>query len=120
MFTADDVAAAASVARAYIESNKKLPDNVTVCSKQITTPSFLEVSVSALIEINTGSNDPIQSKDFNPPTGPQDDTKQGKVPKAECLDMAGRVRNYMDTNGRAPNYASNTSIGAHMGYTNLV
>jgi murein DD-endopeptidase MepM/ murein hydrolase activator NlpD len=118
--TVDDVAAVASTAIADMKSDKKLPEDITVCGNPIRLPSFLELSLTAVLEIHDGTQGPVQPKAFQPPIAPQDNIHKGTVAKPEYVDIAARVKNYMNANSRAPNYASSTSLGSQMGYTNLV
>jgi len=115
-----DVQSAASQVKSSYELHKKLPDSLQMCSKKIGMPTFLEASVSAVLEINQGSKGSIQLKSVGAATAPQDDIKAGNVPKAEYLDIASRVETFIGSKGRAPNYASQTSLGSQMGFTNLV
>jgi hypothetical protein len=118
--TVDDAATAAAALKTSVEATKKLPDSTTVCGQQATMQSFLATAVSAVLEINSGTNNPLQIKAYAAPTGPQDTIHRGGVPRTEYIDIAGRVNKFMDANNRAPNYVSNTSLGTRMGFANLV
>lgn len=118
--TVEDAAAAASAALVTMKSEKKLPEGVTVCSKTLSAASFLALSAAAVVEIADGTMGALDPKDFAAASNPKDTTVKGSVPKAEYVDLAVRVKKFMDANGQAPNYASDTSLGAYMGFTNLV
>ncbi len=119
-FTVTQIKDASSRVRAYIENNKKLPTSVQISSYQINMSQFLEMLTSALLQINSGTNNPIVVKSFTAPTSPQDNIRTGNIPKSEYLKIANDIKNYMDTNGKTPDYAYKTSLGTYLGYQNLV
>ena len=75
---------------------------------------------SALLQINSGTNNPIAVKSFTAPTSPQDNIRAGNIPKSEYLKIANDIKNYMDTSGKTPDFAYKTSLGTYLGYQNLV
>lgn len=114
------VAAAASEARAQIESKTALPETVSVCQKQLGMGSFLALATSAVLVISSGTAGELKPKDYDAATSPKDNTVKGDVPKSEYLDIASRVSQFMETNGRAPNSSKDSSLGTYMGFDNLV
>ena len=74
-------------------------------------PQFLEMLTSALLQINSGTNNPIVLKSFTAPTSPQDNIVAGNIPKSEYLKIANDVKNYMDSSGKTPDFAYKTSLG---------
>jgi uncharacterized protein YpmS len=120
-FSVSQIKDAASRVKSYIESNnRKLPSYVQIGNYQISMPQFLEMLTTALLQINSGNTSPIALKSFNGPTNPKDDVGTGDIQKSEYLKIASDVKNYMDSNGIAPNYAYKTSIGTYLGFENLV
>ena len=59
---------AASTVRDYIETYHKLPSTVDINGTNVTMSQFLELSTTALLQINSGNNNPITLKSFTAPT----------------------------------------------------
>ncbi|MEN6330202.1 MAG: pseudomurein-binding repeat-containing protein [Methanobacteriaceae archaeon] len=109
-FTLKQLSDAAGRVKAFIEANKKLPTYVQISSVQVSMPQFLYLLCSATTQVNSGVSTPITLKTVLNPTGPTENMKNGTIYKSEYVDLAGRIKSYMDTNGLAPNYIS-TSLG---------
>lgn len=109
-YTVNDIKSAASRVKAYIESNKRLPNYVNMGARQVTMPQFLRLLTAGLLQVNRGSNGSIILKSVSAPSKPTSDQKSGNISKSEYIAMAGRIISFMDTNGKAPNYAS-SSLG---------
>lgn len=116
--TLAQVSSAASNVKSYYETNGKLPNYVTVNSEQITTPQFLYLLVSGAIQANSGSTSAITVKNVNSAPSPAGTFKSGNIVKSELLSIAQNIKNFIETNGRAPNYIT-TSLGK-MNYSSLV
>ena len=71
-FTVNQIKVAASNVRAYVETNYRLPDYVTIGTSQVTMSQFLELLTSALLQINNGNNNAIPLKSFNDATNPKE------------------------------------------------
>ena len=119
-FSIDQIKAAASTVRGQIESNHKLPDNVLIGSSQVSMSQFLELLTSALLQINSGKNNPMPLMNFTAPTSPKDNIHAGNIYKAEYLKIANDIKNYMDSSGKTPDFAYGTSLGTCLGFQNLV
>ena len=119
-FTVDQVKVAASTVRDYIETNHKLPNYVQIGSNQVSMSQFLELLTSALLQINSGNNSTIPLRSFSDPTSPRDSIKAGNINKTEYLKIANDVKNYMDSSGKSPDFAYQTSLGTYLGFQNLV
>jgi hypothetical protein len=83
-------------------------------------PQFLELLTTALLQVNSGNNNQIPLRTFSAPTGPKDNINKGNIPRAEFLQIARDVKNYMDSSGKTPDYAYMTSLGTYLGFENLV
>ena len=116
--TLAQVSSAASNVKSYYETNGKLPNYVTVNSDQITTPQFLYLLVSGAIQANSGSTSAITVKSVNSAPSPAGTFKSGNIAKSELLSIAQNIKNFIETNERAPNYIT-TSLGK-MNYSSLV
>ena len=119
-FTVDEVKAAATTVRNYVETNQKLPDSVLVGTTNVTMSQFLKLLVTATIQINNGNNDTILLKDYIAPTNQRESISSGNIPKSEYLQIAADIINYMDSSGKAPDYAYGTSLGTYLRFENLV
>jgi len=120
-FTIDQIKVAASTLRTYIVANNlNLPNSVTVGSTQVTMAQFLELLVTATLQINNGDNSTISLRDFTAPGNPKESIVAGNIPKSEYLSIANAIKNYMENNGRAPDFAYQTSLGTYMRFENLV
>ena len=113
-FTITQIEQAASKVRNYIETYHKLPSTVDINGINVTMSQFLELSTTALLQINSGTNNSIILKSFTAPTSPIENIHAGNIPKAEFLKIAGDVKNYMDSSGKTPDFAYGTSLGTHL------
>lgn len=119
-FTVTQIKAAASTVRANIENDHKLPDKVTIDGIDVTMPQFLELLTNALIQINSGTSNPILLRNFSAPINPKEDIAAGNMYKSEYLKLASDIKNYMDSTGKSPDYAYKTSLGNYLRFENLV
>ncbi len=118
--TADQVANASETVKTNIETNHVLPNNVNVSGNVMNMSNYLGVSTTAILNINNNnSNITINIKSFGGAPSPSEIITARNINKTEYLDIASRVRTYMDTNGRAPNYATQTSTGSTIRYESL-
>ncbi|AXV39417.1 MAG: hypothetical protein CIT02_03365 [Methanobacterium sp. BAmetb5] len=119
-FTVDQIKASASVVRSYVESNGRLPDSVLVGSTKVTIHQFLELLVTATIQINNGVTDSIPLGTFSAPTNPIENIRAGNILMVEYLKIAHDVKNYMDSSGKTPDFAYQTSLGTYLRFENMV
>ena len=108
--TPNQVADAANRVKVFYETNKRLPNYVTTPAGQITMPNFLNLLVSATTQVNSGSIAGIKVINVNNPTRPSGSIKKGNIQKSEFVDIAKQIKSFINTRGRAPNFA-NTSLG---------
>ncbi|HEX3013254.1 MAG TPA: pseudomurein-binding repeat-containing protein [Methanobacterium sp.] len=109
-FTTSDIQSAAANVKAYIDSNHKLPNYVTIGTTQVTMPEFLKLMVKGLIQINSKVTTPISLKTVDDPQNSTGSFTKGNINKTSYLDIAQRINSFIDSNGLAPNYAS-TGLG---------
>ncbi len=107
-FTLAQINAAATNVKKYYDTNKKLPPTVTINNQQITLNQFLYLLTTATINQNTGKTTPITPKNINTPPNPSENAKQGTITKTAYLDLAQRIKTFMDNNNHAPNFATTT------------
>jgi hypothetical protein len=106
----EDINNASGRVKTFIETNDCLPNYVTISGRQITMPQFLSLTTTAVLNINANLNSSIVLKNFGNAEDPLETITNGDVNSTEYLDIANRVKNFMYSNGVAPNYAS-TSLG---------
>ena len=109
-FTNDQILDASSRVKSYIESNKAVPAYVTIGSTQVTMAQFLHLMVTDLLNINNGTTQDITLESVTAPTNPTDSATTGKIYKAEYLNLAQNIKNFIDSNKAAPNYVT-SSLG---------
>ncbi|NYB52368.1 MAG: hypothetical protein HVN35_07425 [Methanobacteriaceae archaeon] len=105
----------------YIENNKQLPTIVNIYGHNIIMPTFLELLTTTVLQIN--KNDlitPINSKSYGNAPLPRDTMNTGNIPKNEYISIAQNVKNFMDSQLKAPEYAYSTSIGLYFSYQNMI
>lgn len=116
--TLSQIGTAARTVKAHIENNNNLPNYVSINGRQISVPSFLYLLTGAVININRGTTSAITIKNINAPTAPKGTYRHGNILKTEYLKIAGNIKSYMNTYGRAPNFVA-TSLG-NLPYKSMV
>jgi parallel beta-helix repeat protein len=101
----------------YTEAHGNIPGYVMVSDKNSSAPSFLKTLTKTTVQLNSGSTAPVNISSVSSPTGPSG-SATGNLYKADYVTVANNVYNYINTNGRAPNYAS-SSLG-NIRYESLV
>ncbi len=109
-FSLDQIKKAAASVKSYIETNRELPNYVTVGSTQVKMTDFLRLLLIGTIEINDGSKSFISLKTVNSPATPSESIKNGTIDEAGYIDLAKRVKAFIDANGAIPNHAT-TPLG---------
>ncbi|WP_424355085.1 pseudomurein-binding repeat-containing protein [Methanobacterium sp. MBAC-LM] len=117
-FTVSQITDAAARVKAYIETNHKLPNYVTIGTTQVEMPEFLKLLTAGLLQINNGTTTSITLKDINSAAKPSESVKSGNITKSGYLDLAKRVNTFIDANGALPNYAT-SSLGK-LNYQSLI
>ena len=107
-FVTNNITEAAGQVQAYIEANHRLPNFVQVSNIQISMPQFLKLLTTGLIQVNKGSNAHIGLESVQKTTSSIESLKSRNIGKSEYVDLANRIQNFMDSSGKAPNYASST------------
>ncbi len=117
-FTVSQITDAAARVKAYIETNHKLPNYVTIGTTQVEMPEFLKLLTAGLLQINNGTTTSITLKDINSAAKPSESVKSGNITKSGYLDLAKRVNTFIDAIGALPNYAT-SSLGK-LNYQSLI
>ncbi len=102
--TISQVTSAATSVTKYYNSNKKLPNYITISNKQITLPQFLYLLASATSRISSGSSTSITVRTVSKPTTPTEKLTAGNIYKSESVSLSNSLKKYIETNSRIPNY----------------
>jgi len=107
-FVTNNLTEASGWVKTYIEVNHKLPKYVKIGNIQVSMPQFLELITKDLVQLNKGNNTPVKLGSINMPNNSSGNINNGTINKSEYLNLASKIQNFMDSTGRAPNYASIT------------
>ncbi len=107
-FTISQINTAAKSVKTYIETNKKMPSSITISGTTVTMAQFLKLLTSDLINVNSGSKSSIVLTSVAAPGSTTNAVKTGNIQKSEYLKLANSINSFMNTNNRAPSYASST------------
>ncbi len=119
--TTDQIKNASETVKSYVDTNHALPNTVTIAGLQITMSQFLKLAAKSIINIeNYFNTSVILDSVENPPTSPTENITIGTILNDEFVDIATKIKSYMNINGTAPNNITDTSIGNIMGYESLV
>jgi transglutaminase-like putative cysteine protease len=110
VFSLDQIQKAATNVKKYIETNHKLPNYVTVGTTQIKPVDFLRLMIIGAIEIGDDVKMPASLKAVGTPGIPLESIKSGNLTEASYLDLAKRLKTFIDANGKIPNHAT-TPLG---------
>ena len=109
-FTMSQINTAAKTVKTYMDTNKKMPSYVTISGKQVTMAQFLKLLTSDLLNVNSGSKSSITWTAIGTPSSTTNTVKAGNIQKSEYLKIATSINSFINTNNRAPAYAS-SSLG---------
>lgn len=116
-FTSSQIVTAAASIKSYIETYHRLPNYVTIGTLQVSMPEMLRLMSSGVLQLN-GVKMTLTLESVNSPSVPSDSCINGDVNKTEYLNIAQRIKSYIDSYGAAPNHAS-SSLG-NIGYESAV
>ncbi len=119
-FTSDQVINATDSLLSYVDANNTLPVDLNISGSVVDMPQFLELLTTVLLNINLTSSDLINLGIYGNATNSSENITNSNLNSTEYLDIAKRVKDFMDSNGRAPNYATQTSTGNTIGFESLV
>jgi transglutaminase-like putative cysteine protease len=101
--------AAASI-KSFIDSNDRLPNFVQIDSKQVLMSEMLRIMSVSVLQLDTGIKTPVLLRNVNSPVGPIGDNVNGQINKTEFVNIAQRIKSFIDSNGISPNYIT-SSLG---------
>jgi hypothetical protein len=108
--TLSQISDAASSVKAFFESNKRLPNYVTISTMQVTMPQFLQLLTEGLLKVSSGSKTAVVLEEVEIPESPYENVKSGNIVKTDYLSLAQKIETFIDSNGRAPNFVT-SSLG---------
>ena len=109
-FTTAQIAKAAKDVKLFIEGNKYLPTWITVGGVAVNQGQFLYLLTTCTSQLNSGITSLIALPSVSVASSPQEQMTSGNLDKTEYVDLAIRVKSFIDSNGIAPNYGS-SSLG---------
>lgn len=116
--TNSQITQSASSVKNYVETQYGLPSTVKVGNKTVTSSQFLYLETMATSNLGNGNKNNVTLKNVSAAANPKENLTSGKLSKTEYLSMASKINNYINSNGKLPNYVT-TSLGT-MGYQSVV
>ncbi|MCG2829208.1 Ig-like domain repeat protein [Methanothermobacter sp. K4] len=107
--TVKQIAAAALTVRDHYARYRKLPASVTIASKGYSMAQFLDLLARATVQLNSGNQNPLTPRSVGY-LGSTGTWGSGKLSRSAYVSVAVSIRNFINSQGRAPRYAS-TSYG---------
>jgi uncharacterized protein YpmS len=117
-FSLSQVNNATTRVKSFVDTNKRLPNYVTISNQEVTMPQFLQLVTEDLINTNVGSKTSVRMGSVSIPPNPSESFTSGDITKTEYLKIANSILAFINSNGRAPNYVT-TSLGT-MNYESLI
>ncbi len=109
-YTISEIVDATRRVKNYVETYHTLPNYVQMGSLQVSMSQFLHLLTKCTNQLNSGITSPIVVTNVGVATSPQEQMTSGNLDKTEYVDLAIRVKSFIDSNGIAPNYGS-SSLG---------
>lgn len=119
-FTSDQIINSTDSLLSYVDTNKTLPTELNISGSMVSMSQLLELLTSVLLNINNNSTDPITIGIYGDASSSSENITNLQINSSEYLDIANRVKDFMDLNGRAPNYATQSSTGNRIGFESLI
>ena len=117
-FSLSQVNNATTRVKSFVDTNKRLPNYVTISNQEVTMPQFLQLVTEDLINTNAGSKTSVTMGSVSIPPNPSESFTSGDITKTEYLKIANSILAFINSNGRVPNYVT-TSLGT-MNYESLI
>nr|WP_319374141.1 hypothetical protein [uncultured Methanobacterium sp.] len=103
-FTVDQVAETAIHVKNNFDIYNSLPESAEVAGVVVNISQFLYLLTSSVMQVNSGLNQSIVFEDFSMPSASYEQMNSGSMLKAEYVDFASRIINYMNINRQPPSY----------------
>ena len=94
--SSEQVCSASGVVKNHVEMNHTLPTGVGVGENQVSMSQYLQLSTTAVLNINNNSNATIPITSCNNPAYPSETTGSRNINKTEYLDIANRVNTFIN------------------------
>jgi hypothetical protein len=94
----------------YYESHNILPSNLTINDQKNQMSQLISLLVTGTLDISKNNLNPLYVSGVKTAPNPSGSYTSGKLYEPEYLNIAQNIDNFINKNGRAPNYAS-TSLG---------
>ncbi len=117
-YSSSQINQASTNVKNFVDKYDRLPNYVTISSKQVTMPQFLYLMTSNVQNIQNGKKVSVTNRAVQAPTSNTENIKIGNVQKSQYLTLSQNIKNTISSTGKAPTSAK-TSVGT-MGYKNLV
>lgn len=117
-YTPSEINTAATKVKTFVDTNKRLPNYVTMKNKQVTMPQFLLLLTYDVTQTNSKSTANVALKNVKAPTSTSETVKSSSLNKTEYVKLAGTLKTSINNNGRVPSYV--TSSKGKMKYETLV
>lgn len=109
--TASQLITAANTIKDYYQNNHNLPVQVNIAGQQISMPQLLQLLVTYTLNLNqVNTTTPLNITTVNIAPNPSGSYTSGNLYKTEYITISQNIINFINHNGRAPNYAT-TSLG---------
>lgn len=102
----------------FVDTNKRLPNYVTINNLQLTMPQYLMLLSTGVVNLKNSNTGSITLKTVKAAGNPTQSVKTGNLGKTEYLKMAGNLKTFIGSYGRLPNYLT-SSLGK-MRYESLI
>lgn len=109
-FSISEIAQAGYLLANQINSQKSVPNQVTIAKTQIPTPEYLYLATTAVVNINNGVLSDIEAISVDPPGSSSGEEVDADIGKADYVDLAERVKTFAVKNKVMPNYGT-TPLG---------
>ena len=119
-FTSDQVINATGYILSYVDSNQTLPFDVNISGCMVGMSQFLELLTTVILNINNASKEVITLGTYGNAHNPSENITDCSINSTEYLEIANNVKIFMDTRGRAPNFANQTRTGKTIRFESLV
>lgn len=104
-FSISSISNAASRVKKFIEANHKLPAYVTVSTRQVSMPQFLQLLSTGIVKVRNGSTTPILLSTVSSPNSGVETVKSGSLSILQYVSVAKSVKSFIDRYHRVPSYA---------------
>ncbi|MCE7698030.1 MAG: Ig-like domain-containing protein [Methanobacterium paludis] len=119
-YTLAQIEAASSSVESFIETHQQLPSYVTISGTQVSMAQFLGLATNEVYNINNNLTTSILLGNFEDAPAPEENMTDGIMTDDEYLNLANNIISFMDSNGRAPSYASDISLGSKISFQSMV